>query len=71
MHLQEQAFYFDEDRKASFIEGASQLFSKKLEVEELDANNLKMEIMGNGKLVRLIRKDGTHALQFKSPDQFL
>lgn len=68
MKLQEQAFYFDAERKKSFLDGATQLFSQKLEVEELIADNLKLEIMGNGKLVRLMRNDDTHALQFKSKD---
>lgn len=68
MKLQEQAFYFDAERKKSFLDGAVQLFSQNLEVEELIADNLKLEIMGYGKLVRLIRKDGTQALQFKTID---
>lgn len=68
MKLQEQAFYFSEQRKKSFLDGAAQLFSQNLEVEELDENNLKMEVMGYGKLVRLVRLDGSQAMQFKSPD---
>ncbi|AZA51725.1 hypothetical protein [Chryseobacterium sp. G0201] len=67
-NLQEQAFYFSEDRKKDFLEGGVQLFSQKLPVEELSRENVKMEIMGDGKLVRLMRKDGSQALQFKSPD---
>lgn len=66
MNLQEQAFYFNAERKKSFLNNAAQLFSQKLEVEELIADNLKIEIMGFGKLVKLVRKDGTQALQFKS-----
>lgn len=67
-NLQEQAFYFSEDRKKDFVESGIQLFSQKLGVEELNRENVKMEIMGNGRLVRLIREDGSQALQFKSPN---
>lgn len=68
MKLQEQAFYFSEERKKSFLDGAAQLFAQNLEVEELDEDNLKMELIGYGKLVRLLKKDGSQALQFKSPN---
>ena len=68
MKLHEQAFYFNDERKKSFLDSAAQLFSQKLELEELNENNLKMEIMGYGKLVRLVRLDGSQAMQFKSPD---
>ncbi|GGI29480.1 hypothetical protein [Pedobacter mendelii] len=67
MKLQEQALYFSESRKKSFLDGMAQLFSQHLEVEELKAEDLKIEILGYGKLVRLIRKNGMQALQFKSP----
>jgi hypothetical protein len=68
MKLQEQAFYFDEERKKDFLQGVSQLFAQNLEVEELNPNELQLEIMGHGKLVRLMHKDGTQPLQFKSPN---
>ena len=55
-------------RKKSFLESASQLFSQNLEVEELHETDLQLEVMGYGKLVRLMRKDGSQPLQFKSPD---
>ncbi|KMQ65438.1 hypothetical protein ACM46_05950 [Chryseobacterium angstadtii] len=69
-NLQEQAFYFSEERKNDFLNGARQLFSQKLPVIELKREEVKMEIMGYGKLVRLIRNDGSQPLQFKSPDSF-
>ncbi|WP_461532107.1 hypothetical protein [Sinomicrobium sp.] len=69
MKLQEQAFYFSEERKQSFKNGISKLFNQNLEVESLDEKELKLEIIGNGKLVRLIKRDGTQPLQFKSPDK--
>lgn len=69
MKLQEQAFYFDEERKKSFMEGAIALFSQNLEVEPLIESELSLEIMGYGKLVRLMKKDGTQPLQFKSPNK--
>ncbi|MET3036292.1 hypothetical protein ABXT08_09335 [Chryseobacterium sp. NRRL B-14859] len=68
MELQEQALYYTEDRKKSFLAGADQLFSQNLEVEELNEADLRLEIIGYGKLVRLMRKDGMQPLQFKSPD---
>ncbi|WP_062054640.1 hypothetical protein [Aquimarina longa] len=68
MALQEQAFYFSEERKKSFMNGATELFNQKLEIVPLDASSLQLEIMGYGKLVRLIRIDGSAALQYKSPD---
>jgi len=68
MELQEQAFYFTDERKEDFIAGASKLFSQNLEVEALVPENLKLELMGYGKLVRLMRLDGTEALQFTSPN---
>lgn len=68
MKLQETAFYFDEARKESFREGALALFNQNLEVEPIIEGELKLEVMGYGKLVRLIKKDGSQPLQFKSPD---
>lgn len=64
--LQQEALYFDEMRKQSFSEGANQLFGQNLEVADLNHVDLKLEIIGNGKLVRLIKFDGSHPLQFKS-----
>ncbi|WP_108869266.1 hypothetical protein [Aquimarina aquimarini] len=68
MILQEQAFYFSNDRKKSFLDGATKLFDQKLEIMPLDPSKLKLEIMGYGKLVRLVHLDGSPALQYKSPD---
>ncbi|GEM56116.1 hypothetical protein B0A58_02415 [Flavobacterium branchiophilum NBRC 15030 = ATCC 35035] len=68
MKLQETAFYFDEERKKSFREGALALFNQNLEVEPLIESELKLEIMGYGKLVRLMKLDGSQPLQFKSPN---
>lgn len=68
MKLQEEAFYFSEERKKSFMEGALKLFNQNLEVEPLIESELKLEIMGYGKLVRLIKLDGSQPLQFKSLD---
>ncbi len=68
MKLQEQAFYFSKKRKQEFEEGALKLFNQNLEVEPLVASELKLQIMGYGKLVRLIKLDGTEPLQFKSPN---
>ena len=66
--LQEEALYFDDARKNSFLDGAKQLFNQKLNVLDLNIADLKMEIIGNGKLVRLLRLDGTQPLQFESPN---
>lgn len=66
--LQEKAFYFSEERKKSFMDGAVSLFAKKLELLPLNPMDLKLVIMGYGKLVKLIRKDNTEAIQFKSPN---
>lgn len=68
MKLQEEAFYFTEERKKSFREAAAQLFNQKLELLPLNATDLKLQIMGYGKLVRLVRLDGSAALQYKSPN---
>ncbi|MBQ4821274.1 hypothetical protein [Aquimarina sp. MMG016] len=71
MKLQEQAFYFSEERKKSFRDGAFSLFNQKLEVLPLNPAELKLDIIGYGKLVRLLRLDGGMALQYKSsnPEQ--
>jgi hypothetical protein len=69
MKLQEQAFYFDEARKKSFMEGAIKLFTENLQVKPLIDSELDMQIFGNGKLVRLIKRDGSQPLQFISPDK--
>ncbi|WP_282057158.1 hypothetical protein [Maribacter luteus] len=68
MKLQEQAFYFSEERKGSFLKGAMQLFGQNLEMAPMKKEDLRIQIMGHGKLVRLVRLDGTEALKFKSPD---
>ncbi|MFK7113997.1 hypothetical protein V3468_06035 [Flavobacterium oreochromis] len=46
MKLQEQAFYFNQDRKNDFLNSALNLFNQKLEVEPLIESELKLEIMG-------------------------
>mgnify|MGYP003575126528 CR=1 FL=1 len=66
--LQEQAFYFSEERKQSFKQGLVALFNQNLELEPLNENELKLDFFGYGKLVRLIKFDGTQPLQFKSPN---
>lgn len=68
MKIQETTLYFDEARKKSFLTGTSKLFDQKLEVEALNPENLKLEIMGYGKLVRLMTLDNTQPLKFKSPN---
>lgn len=69
MKLQEQAFYFDESRKKGFIDGAIKLFTENLKVEPLVESELEVQIFGNGKLVRLIKKDGSQPLQFMSSNK--
>ncbi|WP_456311754.1 hypothetical protein [Pseudomonas shirazensis] len=66
--LQEQAFYFTQERKQSFQQSLITLFNQNLELEPLNENELKLEFMGYGKLVRLMKVDGSHPLQFKSPN---
>jgi len=66
--LQEQAFYFNEERKQSFRASLTALFNQNLELEPLNEQELKLEFMGYGKLVRLIKIDGSQPLQFKSPN---
>lgn len=68
MTLHENAFYFSEERKKDFLNSVLELFNQKLEVEPLVENELQLEIIGNGKLVRLIKNDRTQPLQFKSKD---
>lgn len=68
LELQEKAFYFSDERKKSFRESAMKLFNQKLEILPLKLSELKLQIMGYGKLVRLVRLDGSAALQYKSPD---
>ncbi len=68
MTLQEQAFYFSEERKKSFMDGAVGLFSQKLDLLPLDPTDMKLIVMGHGKLVKLLRKDHTEVIQFKSPN---
>lgn len=66
--LQAAAFYFNEKQRKEIRQSIVSLFNENLEVIPLNEEELKMEVWGNGKLVSLIRKDGTPALQFKSPD---
>ena len=68
MQLQEKAFYFSEERKQNFQASVLGLFNQNLEVEPLIAKELRLQIMGYGKLVRLVKIDGTEPLQFKSPN---
>ena len=68
MALQEQAFYFSEERKKSFLDGAASLFAQKLELMPIDPLDMKLQIMGHGKLARLVRNDNTEVIQFKSPN---
>jgi hypothetical protein len=67
--LQTQAFYFDKTRKEEIRQSIINLFSRNLEVVPLIESDLKLEIMGYGKLVRLIKKDGSSALQFKKIEE--
>jgi hypothetical protein len=68
MKLQEEAFYYSEDRKKSFYSSATELFNQGLSVEPLNEHELDLQIIGNGKLVRLMKKDGSQPLQYKSPN---
>ncbi len=67
MKLQEEAFYFSDERKSSFKNSILALFDKKLEIDFPNPSTLKLQILGHGKLVRLVRDDGSSAIQFKSP----
>ncbi len=68
MKLQEEAFYFSDERKKKFRESALSLFNQKLTPLPLNRDELKIEIMGHGKLVRMVRLDGSSALQYESLD---
>jgi len=63
--LQTKAFYFNSIRKQEIRNSIISLFNKNLEVLPLNPDELKLEIFGYGKLVSLIRTDGSAALQFK------
>lgn len=63
--LQTKAFYFNSIRKQEIRNSIISLFNKNLEVLPLNPNELKLEIFGYGKLVSLLRVDGSSALQFK------
>ena len=63
--LQTKAFYFNSIRKQEIRDSIISLFNKNLEVLPLNPDELKLEIFGYGKLVSLIRTDGSSALQFK------
>lgn len=63
--LQTEAFYFDANKKQEIRSSISNLFNKNLEVLPLIKEELKLELWGYGKLVTLLRHDGSSALQFK------
>jgi hypothetical protein len=63
--LQTKAFYFDENKKQEIRQSIVALFSRNLEVVPLIENELKIMCLGHGKLVSLVRLDGSSALQFK------
>ncbi|PAM92666.1 hypothetical protein B4N84_21260 [Flavobacterium sp. IR1] len=63
--LQTKAFYFDSGRKQEIRNTIINLFNKNLDVLPLNENELKLEVFGYGKLVSLVRLDGSSALQFK------
>ncbi len=63
--LQTQAFYFDENKKQEIRKSIVDLFARNLELLPINENELIVELMGYGKLVRLTRLDGSSALQFK------
>jgi hypothetical protein len=63
--LQTKAFYFNSIRKQEIRNSIISLFNKNLEVLPLNPDELKLEIFGYGKLVSLIRTNGSAALQFK------
>lgn len=66
--LQAKAFYFDSTRKQEVRQSIAKLFSENLEVLPLDEAELKLQLWGYGKLVTLLRSDGSSALQFKTKD---
>lgn len=63
--LQTKAFYFNSIRKQEIRNSIINLFNKNLEVLPLNEEDLKLEFYGYGKLVSLVRLDGSAALQFK------
>ncbi|MCV9926296.1 hypothetical protein OIU83_01425 [Flavobacterium sp. LS1R49] len=63
--LQTKAFYFNSNRKQEIRDSIINLFNKNLEVLPLNEEELKLEFFGYGKLVSLVRLDGSSALQFK------
>ncbi|WP_428230703.1 hypothetical protein [Flavobacterium sp.] len=63
--LQTKAFYFNSIRKQEVRDSIINLFNKKLDVLPLNEAELKLEFYGYGKLVSLVRLDGSSALQFK------
>jgi hypothetical protein len=63
--LQTKAFYFNSIRKQEIRDSIINLFNKNLEVLPLNEDELKLEFYGYGKLVSLVKLDGSSALQFK------
>ncbi len=63
--LQTKAFYFDKQRKEEIRQSISNLFNENLKILPLNKQDLKIELWGYGKLVTLLRHDGTSAIQFK------
>lgn len=63
-----QAYYYSEEQKKEFLNDMAELFGRNLPVEPLIENELELQLMGYGKLVRLMRKDHKQPLQFKSPN---
>lgn len=66
LNLNEQAFYFSEERKNNFMKNMTALFHEGVTVEPFSEKELILEIMGNGRLVRLMKVDKTHPLKVKS-----
>ncbi|GGI29488.1 hypothetical protein [Pedobacter mendelii] len=62
--LQEKAFFMDEQRKQEVRQSIAHLFGEKLQLKPFVETEMKMEIFGYGKLVRLIKADGTSPFQF-------
>lgn len=63
--LQTKAFYSNSIRKQEIRDSIINLFNKNLEVIPLNEAELQLEFYGYGKLVSLVRLDGSSALQFK------
>lgn len=63
--LQSQAFYFDDKRKEEIRQSIFNLFNQKLKILPINKQDLKLELWGYGKLVTLVRNDGTSAIQFE------